>query len=122
MACHPSGTTVDIVGIEASDNGRSCEEHDVCGSVFAPDVVVRFRAVQLERKAIGKVTAGATSPYLGHGIGIALLAESGHPAGSRISVGCKDGSLQQAELVELPFYDKLAEIPRGKCVDIPERS
>jgi len=26
-----------------------------------------------------------------------------------------------AELVELPFYDKLAEIPRGKLVDIPQR-
>ena len=47
MACHPSGVIVDIVGIEASDNGRSCEKHSCCGSVVAPDVAVRFRAVQL---------------------------------------------------------------------------
>ncbi len=78
--------------------------------------------VQRDGKAIGKVTAGATSPYLGHGIGIALLDTAGHEPGTVIAVGCKDGSVQPAELVELPFYDKLAEIPRGKLVDIPKRS
>jgi len=71
---------------------------------------------------IGKVTAGATSPYLGHGIGYALLDTTAHQPGTKIEVGCKDGSVEKAELVELPFYDKLAEIPRGKLVDIPERS
>ena len=50
MACHPSGVTVDIVGINASDHGRSCENHEVCGSVLKDDVVVRIRAVQLARK------------------------------------------------------------------------
>ncbi|KAL7575384.1 hypothetical protein ACA910_007294 [Epithemia clementina (nom. ined.)] len=48
MACHPSGVTVDIVGIHASDNGRSCESHSICGSALAPDVVVRLRTVQVE--------------------------------------------------------------------------
>ncbi|MEM7427175.1 MAG: aminomethyltransferase family protein [Pseudomonadota bacterium] len=69
----------------------------------------------------GMVTAGATSPYLGHGIGYALMDTSEASAGSKVIVGCRDGSLQNAELVELPMYDKLAEIPRGKLVDIPER-
>ena len=50
MAYHPSGVTVDIVGINASDNGRSCKKHQVCGSVLAPDVVVCIRAVQLEKE------------------------------------------------------------------------
>ena len=31
------------------------------------------------------------------------------------------GKMHQAELIELPFYDKEAEIPRGKLVDIPTR-
>jgi hypothetical protein len=48
MACHPSGITVDIVGIEASDRGRSCEIHKACGCVLVPDVIVRFRAVQVD--------------------------------------------------------------------------
>ena len=51
MACHPSGIVVDIVGIKASNNGRSCEEHECCGAaIVAPDVVVRFRSIQLERE------------------------------------------------------------------------
>lgn len=58
MACHPSGITVDIVGIQASDRGRSCEKHACCGCVLAPDVVVRFRTIEImvngkEETAIG---------------------------------------------------------------------
>ena len=49
MACHPSGVCVDIVGITASDNGRTCKKHKVCGSVVAEDVVVRFRTVQVKK-------------------------------------------------------------------------
>lgn len=44
---HPTGITVEIVGIEASTNGRSCDQHDVCGSVLDDDVVVRLRKVQI---------------------------------------------------------------------------
>lgn len=75
--------------------------------------------VMMNGNAIGKITAGATSPYLGFGIGYALLETAEHVAGAMVEVGCRDGSMQKAELVELPFYDKLAEIPRGKLVDIP---
>lgn len=78
-------------------------------------------AIALAGERIGTVTAGATSPYLGHGIGYGLLDDHKPGPGEKVRVGCKDGSMQEAELVELPFYDKLAEIPRGKLVDIPER-
>ncbi len=78
-------------------------------------------AVEISGKPAGKVTAGATSPYLGHGIGIALMDGADQGVGTKVSVGCCDGSKQDAELVEMPFYDKAAEIPRGKLVDIPER-
>jgi len=44
---HPTGITVDIVGIKASSSGRSCEEHDVCGIVLQEDTVVRIRHVQI---------------------------------------------------------------------------
>ena len=78
--------------------------------------------VEHNGQRIGKITAGAISPYLGHGIGYALLDDIQPGLGAEVIVGCRDGSMQAAELVELPFYDKLAEIPRGKRVDIPERS
>ncbi len=70
---------------------------------------------------IGIVTAGAISPYLGHGIGIGLLETDTHGPGTDIMVGCRDGALHPARLVEMPFYDKECAIPRGKRVDIPER-
>ncbi len=76
--------------------------------------------VEINGKRAGVVTAGATSPFLGCGIGYALMDTAG--VGRSVVVGCRDGSMQPAELIELPFYDKLAEIPRGKLIDIPERS
>ena len=69
----------------------------------------------------GKITAGAISPYLGYGIGIALMKEGGLAPGTKVVFECQDGEMRAGELVELPFYDKLAEIPRGKLVDIPVR-
>lgn len=78
--------------------------------------------VTVEGERAGQVTAGATSPYLKHGIGYALMNTAQHKPGTAVMVGCRDGSMQAAELVELPYYDKQAEIPRGKLVDIPDRS
>ena len=33
---------MDVVGIGIGDRGRSCEEHEICGCVLYPDVIVRF--------------------------------------------------------------------------------
>lgn len=77
--------------------------------------------VEADDNKIGRVTAGAMSPYLEHGIGIVRLDEANRSAGQTVQVGCRDGALHEAELVEMPFYDKLAEIPRGKRVDIPKK-
>ena len=40
MADHPTGETVEILGLNQATNGRSCPDHDNCGSVVKPDVVV----------------------------------------------------------------------------------
>ena len=47
MGLHPTGVVIDIVGINESSNGRSCEEHQVCSSVLKLDSLVRFREVQI---------------------------------------------------------------------------
>lgn len=78
--------------------------------------------VTLNDTVIGTVTAGATSPFLGYGIGIVRFTNSGQVAGNSVSIGCSDGSIHEGELVDMPFYDQLAEIPRGKRIDIPERT
>ena len=44
---HPSGIVIKIVGTEMSCQGRSCEEHEICGEVLTEDVVVRLRKIQL---------------------------------------------------------------------------
>ena len=43
----PSGIIVEIVGIEANSNGRSCHQHYVRGSLVEEDVVLRLRKVQI---------------------------------------------------------------------------
>jgi len=73
-------------------------------------------SVEVNGQKEGVVTAGAISPFLGHGIGFALMNTAQYGPGTSVMVGCNDGSMQAAELLELPFYDKLAEIPRGKRV------
>ena len=72
-------------------------------------------------QTVGTVTAGAASPYLGHGVGIALMDSADHGVGTALQVGCSDGQMHEATLVDLPMYDPEAEIPRGKRVDIPTR-
>ena len=65
MACHPSGIVVDLVGINACDQGRSCEAHACCGKeIIAKDVVVRFRAVQLERSVVNEANPEAETTAL----------------------------------------------------------
>jgi hypothetical protein len=39
---HPTGITVEIVGIEANSNGRSSFLHDVCGTLVEKDVILRL--------------------------------------------------------------------------------
>ena len=38
MAFHPTGITVEIVGIESITQGRGCNEHVWCGSLLAEDM------------------------------------------------------------------------------------
>ena len=47
MTSYPDPIVIGIVGLEAKDRGRHCEEHDVCGVVVQEDVVVRLRKVQV---------------------------------------------------------------------------
>lgn len=44
---HPTGISVEIVGLEEGSTGRSCERHGVCGCVVEHNTVVRFRRLQV---------------------------------------------------------------------------
>ena len=56
---HPSGIVVEIVGMEMSCQGLSCEEHDNCGEVLKEDIVVRLRKIQLMNAATRNVLPSA---------------------------------------------------------------
>ncbi|MEM7209693.1 MAG: aminomethyltransferase family protein [Pseudomonadota bacterium] len=96
---------------ENRQSGLKCEaEPHISGEVF------------VDGELVGRVTAGAMSPYLKCGVGIALLERAGFAEGTAVAVRCVDGELHRGEMAGLPLYDKDAEIPRGKLVDIPARS
>jgi len=72
MACHPSGITFDVVGLRASSNGRSCENHECCGVVLEEDMVIRIREEQVlidgkEQKALAayRVSGGMDTCKVG---------------------------------------------------------
>ena len=78
-------------------------------------------SVEVDGTPRGVVTAGATSPFLECGVGIVRMESAKFGPGTEVMVGCKDGTMQKGQLVDVPFYDEMAEIPRGKKVDIPVR-
>ena len=45
---YPTGVTVEAVGIESNLQGRSCEQHETCGSLVKGNVVLRLRKVQVD--------------------------------------------------------------------------
>ena len=76
--------------------------------------------VTVDNQIVGRVTAGAMSPYLKQGIGIVLMDDAGHAFGTKVNAVCIDGKAYGGELAELPLYDKACEIPRGKLIVIPD--
>ena len=64
---HPSGITVEVVGIEASSNGRSCYQHDVCGALIEEDIVLRLRKVQIVN-SLGREETAIAAYHVSDGI------------------------------------------------------
>ncbi|MBX2835860.1 MAG: aminomethyltransferase family protein [Gammaproteobacteria bacterium] len=73
-------------------------------------------------QTIGVVTAGAMSPFMQSGIGIARLDTANFSEHDSVSIGCTDGQMHDGRLATLPLYDKQCDIPRGNLVDIPDRT
>ena len=62
---------------------------------------------------VGRVTAGAWSPFLESGIGYVRFKHPGNWAGKSLLMRTQQGELVECEIVELPFYDSEKRIPRG---------
>ena len=46
MVTHPTGVSIDILGIERGDQGHSCKEHDIYGSILSTDVIIHLQKLQ----------------------------------------------------------------------------
>jgi glycine cleavage system aminomethyltransferase T len=68
---------------------------------------------------VGHVTAGAWSPYLNVGVGYARFTAAGNWVGRRLLIKTAVGGSVDCEIIELPFYDRDKQIPKGLCDDIP---
>ena len=70
-------------------------------------------------ETVGRVTAGAQSPYLKCGIGYVRFREPGAWAGRALSLKTGSGEMFPCTVVDLPFYDPEKRIPRGLDRSIP---
>ncbi len=70
-------------------------------------------------RVVGRVTAGAQSPYLNTGIGYVRFEAPSDWAGQTLNLRCAAGESHTCDIVELPFYDKEKRIPRGLDKAIP---
>jgi len=70
-------------------------------------------------KSVGRVTAGALSPYLETGIGYVRFSMPGDWQGQRLVLQSSDGKTHDCDIVSLPFYDTEKKIARGLDKSIP---
>ncbi len=68
---------------------------------------------------VGRVTAGAWSPYLQTGIGYVRFNKPDDWVGKRLTLRKESGDELACEIVELPFYDAEKRIPRGLDKELP---
>ncbi len=72
-------------------------------------------------REVGRITAGVPSPTLGLGIGYVRFSQPGEWAGSRVNLRLSNGAIHNADVVELPFFDRNKNIVKGLDRTIPER-
>ena len=64
-------------------------------------------------RPVGRMTAGAWTPFLELGIGFVRFNHHDDWLGSKLALRDRDGVRHACEIVELPFYDPGKKIPRG---------
>ena len=65
---------------------------------------------------VGRMTAGAWTPYLDTGIGFVRFQQKGDWQGRKLTLRTREGSQHACEIVSLPFYDAEKKIPRGGSI------
>jgi aminomethyltransferase len=76
-------------------------------------VPVAGMTIEHEGRPAGRVTTGAWSPHLGHGVGYARMAAPAAWRDAAVTLVDRAGVRLDATLLDLPFYDPDKLIPRG---------
>ena len=108
----------DFIGKAALESGdQRCR---TWGLQCADGVAGRGDTIAHDGEPAGRVLSTAWSPFLRSGVAIVRLRTAELGPGDTVDVECTDGETRQAEICELPMYDRAREIPRGIREDIPE--
>jgi len=65
---------------------------------------------------VGRMTAGAWTPYLDTGIGFVRFQRTGDWQGRKLTLRTREGSQHACKIASLPFYDAEKKIPRGGSI------
>lgn len=109
----------DFVGRDAllKKDTRSCFFGLTCAGAIPASGSIVMDATQ----QVGRVTLGRRSPTLGVGIGYVRFFMPGDWPGKSLSLRLPDGTTEECQIVELPFFDQDRRIVRGLDRAIPER-
>ena len=106
---------VDRDGLQAMTN-RGSRLFGITCQGTTPDV---GNSVMEGHTAVGRISAGAYSPFQQCGIGYVRFAESGGWEGRELAPMSADGSAAACAVVNLPFCDPEKRIPRRLDHEIP---
>lgn len=109
----------DFIGRDAllNKDRRTCLLGLTCPSV----VPAAGSAVMDGAMQVGRVTQGRPSPTLGLGIGYVRFLKPGAWLGRQLKLRLPDGTTEECQIVDLPFFDRERRIVRGVDRTIPER-
>ena len=109
----------EFIGREAliGKDTRSC----LFGLTCSSETPAAGSAVMDGSSIVGCVTAGVPSPTLRLGIGYVRFSAPGEWVGRTMLMKLPDGSTHEANIVDLPFFDREKNIVRGVERSIPNR-
>ena len=80
------------------------------------------RTVSRDSTAAGCVTSTAWSPFQQCGVAIVRMDDPADGPDTQLDVESFDGPMLRGVLCTLPMYDPERLMPRGRLIDIPDRT
>ena len=98
------------------------KENKLFGVICKKSVPEVHAKITKSGEEIGKITSGVFSPTLKCGIGFLRLNSPLKIIGEEVQMIMSDDSIENCEVVDLPFFDQEKKIARGLDTTIPDVS